>query len=390
MPAFGAVAVRASMTDDEDDSDHIRRFLSHFPSVERPLTLCSYATPERYDELYMGEDLRKSIASISNDRGGIAWGFSSRMGSLNDMYRVTGDLKYLEAGLRCVEAVLRVRDDRIGAMLWTGRSVSAWGCDIYASRGRAVFAVHTGVITAPIIEFLILSQEAGAIEEGRASAVLRGAIEAIAVHDRQWRVGPLPAEGHYVGMDQEEECENRPLPGNRLSAIGLALWFSWKLTGNEEHRERALALGTYVKRRLLKATDGAYYSPYWLPCNPVEDTTTREEFQREDTSHAGLTMALPLALAIDDRVFTKDDLTGFAATVLNGFARLGGGILLGDITGSGRSDPHCVGDATRWLALGRINPEIHERIIQFYLRYKPIPGPRELSRILLYARGLGG
>jgi hypothetical protein len=222
-------------------------------------------------------------------------------------------------------------------------------------------------------------------QSSKASSILRDCLEAISVHDRQWREGPGPSEGHCIGLDQEEVCENRPLPGNRLSAIGLSLWRSWRLAGKEEHRDRAVALGTYIKRRLSKAMDGAYYWPYWLPEEPAAAISERRALEGEDTSHALLTMALPMELAPEGQVFEDGDMRRVARTVLNGFARLDGGILFGDVTGSHSSDPRHIGAVAGWLPLAEFEPKIRDRILSFYLSYKPVPGPRELSRLILHA-----
>ena len=376
----------------DPDAAYVAKFLEHYPKVEPAPMLADYASAARYDALYLGENLEKvekALENVTNDQGGLAWGLSYRMMSLNDMYRATGDLKYLRANLLCMTAVMKATDDQRGMKLWTGATVPAWGCEKYASRGRAVFAVHTGIITAPMLDFLILAKEEQAQlfeEPGAYAAVLDTATKALAVHDRQWRDGPGENEGHYIGLDQEEVCENKPLPGNRLSAMGWALWLSWKLTGNETHRGRALALGHYIRNRLTPSPDGAYYWPYWLPIEAVTEPQPRESVTGEDTSHAGLTLALPLVLAVDGQVFTEADGKRLARTVINGIARRGDGILISRITGTTELEPGYLGAPTNWLPLSNYDPETGKRIIAFYLNYKATPSPNELARLLLHAK----
>jgi len=142
------VAVQGTAQPAKDkDADYIKRFEKAFPKNTEILSFEDYATPERYDTLYMGPNLDNALTHVNNDQGGIAWGLAYRMISLNRMYGTTRDSKYLEANLKCIRAVIKVRDDKIGKKLWTGKIAPAWGCDKYAKRERAIFAVHTGTIT---------------------------------------------------------------------------------------------------------------------------------------------------------------------------------------------------------------------------------------------------
>jgi hypothetical protein len=384
------LAALAQETPDPDE-DYVKRFLEQYPRVEQPLALEAYANAARYDELYLGEEIEASLKGLHNDQGGLAWGLSYRMMSLNDMYRATGDSKYLDANLKCIQATLDATDDKRGKQLWTGRVVAAWGCEKYAERGRAVFAVHTGIICAPIFDFLLLTHGNPAYRSSlgeKYKAVLDGATTALAVHDRQWRDGPGDGEGSYIGMDQETVCENKPLPGNRIGAMGWALWLSWKVTngdgaGNTTHRDRALAIGRYIKNRLTLAPDGAYYWPYWLSLEPAVQGQSKDDIDGEDTSHAGLTMALPLSLAADGQVFTAEDLGRFAKTVLNGFGRRTDGILISRITGKTDLTPSYLGEPTFWLPTAKAAPEVRTRIVNFYLMYRPKPSPLGIAQLML-------
>lgn len=385
---FFAGAAARSQDAEDPDAAYVAKFLERNRKVDPVPSLEVYANPARYAALYLGENLDRTIVEVNNDKGGIAWGLSYRMMSLNDMYRVTKDPKYLDAHRRCIEAVLAATDDKRGKALWTGRVVPAWGCDIYAERGRAVFAVHTGIITAPMYEFLRLANGNPEYRAGLGEAfqaILAGANAALAVHDRQWRDGPGEQEGRYIGLDQENVCENKPLPGNRLSAMGWALWESWKVSGNTVHRDRAIALGRYFKNRVTRAPDGAYYWPYWLPETPVTETQPKEQISGEDSSHAGLTMSLVFALWEDGEVFTAEDMSRFARTVLNGLARRTDGILISRINGTTELEPSYLGAPSQWLPLAAIDSEVHSRILPYYLSYRATPSPLELAQLLRYA-----
>ena len=369
------------------DADYVARFLERFPKAAPAPALDAYATAGRYDALFMGEKVKEAFASPNNDQGGLAWGLAYRMMSLNEMYRATGDAKYLEAHLDGIRAVLAATDDKRGKTLWTGVVARAWGCDKYAKRGRAVFAVHTGVIAHPILECLLLAKENAEVSSafgGEYDAMLKATDEALAYHDRQWRDGPVDGEGHYVGLDQEEVCENKPLPGNRLSAMGRALWTAWKLTGNTTYRDRALAIGRYIKNRFTLAPDGAYYWPYWLPLDPVDHPVAERPASGEDTSHGGLTASFPMLLGVEGEVLDGEDMKRLAGTVLKGFGRRTDGVLYGDVTGNPASSPGYVSLPARWLMLADTAPEVRDRIVPFYLNHRPTPSPLDLALLLRY------
>jgi hypothetical protein len=365
----------------DPDVAYRAKFLEKHASVSPAPSKEEYASAGRYDGLYLGESLDKALANVTNENGGLAWGLSYRMWSLNEMYRATGERKYLEANLRCIRATMAARDDKTGAELWTGAVAPAWSSGKYAQRGRAVFAVHTGIIVYPILDWALLAAGEGEWADER-EAIVREALESIAFHDRQWREGPEDGAGHYVGVDQEDILEGKPLPGNRLSAMGLAHWAAYKLTEDEAQRARAVALGNYIRNRLTGAPDGAYYWGYWLEEEPVTAPASREDVKGEDTSHAGLTLAFPLLLGMEGVVFDAEDMRRFGHTVTKGFARLGDGVIMGDITGSPASNPGYVGQPAFWLPLARWHGPVREAIWPSYLNYRATPNPLELSLLL--------
>lgn len=371
-----------------EDVAYIEKFHEHYPKVDPAPTLEQYAAIEQFDRRFLGEPLDKAIEVIrakANDQGNLAWGAAYWMAAYNLMYRNTREARYLEANGRCIDAVLAVRDDKKGTQLFTGEIAPAWSSDKYAKRGRAVFGVHTGVIVYPILDWLLLVKEKPDLlspDSERYAAIRTEALQALAWHDKQWRNGPGDDEGHYIMMNQEEDCEGKIKPGNRLSALGRALWAAWKLTGDEAHKERALRLGRYIKRRLAIGPDGAYYWPYWLPETPPENPVNPKTIRGEDASHGQLTAAFPLLLAEDGAVFDEEDVKRFGLTVRHGIARLGDGILLGSVTGDPAYDPSYVSSPDGWVVPAWTDPDVRECLVRFYLEYQPNPSALDLAALL--------
>ena len=371
------------------DDEYVSKFLEKYPRADQPISLENYASPEKFDAAHLGASIDNALKNVTNDSGGIAWGLTYQMHALNIMYRITGDVKYLEANLRMVRAVAAATDDKRDKKLFNGRVVKAWGCDLYAERGRALFAVHTGIITAQMLDFLLCARENKAFDTSlgaERTVLLQAALDALAEHDRQWRTGPEEGAGHYVGLDQENSLEGKPLPANRLSAMGWALWLSWKLTGNETHRGYALSIARYERNRFITSPDGAWYWPYQLAEQPVTTQQSREEINGEDLSHAGLTLSLPLLLVEEGQVFTRDDLNRLAKMALNGFARRDDGILFGTITGSPKSSPDLIGYAVNYLPIAQADPEVGRRIVNYYLNFRPKPAALDMVGLLLYKK----
>lgn len=383
-------AARSESAASDADTAYIALFQQKYKKVASPPAFETYATPALYDELFMGAaGMAKATENVTNDQGGIAWGLSYQMMSLNEMYRTTHDLKYLNANLKIIEAVLAARDDKRAVKLWTGEIAPAWGCEKYAERGRAVFGVHTGIIVYPILDCLLLERDApGGIgkDSEQFKRILKEAEESLSFHDRQWRDGPAPDEGHYVGLDQENVLEGKPKPANRLSSLGRALWISWKLTGNRTHHDHGVRIGWYIKHRLTLGADGAYYWSYWLPADPRPDPEDKVRPAGEDSSHGSLTVSFPLMLAADKEVFTNDDLVRLGHTVLNGLGRLGDGVILGTVTGDPKSKPDYIAYPAYWLQTAKAVPEVRGRVLDFYLNYIPKPGALDLALLLNYGQ----
>jgi len=219
-------------------------------------------------------------------------------------------------------------------------------------------------------------------------ATVPAALDSIACHDAAWRDGPGAGEGHYVMLAEEASGEGKPQPGNRLSAMGRALWCAYRVTNEAKYRDRAIAMGHYIRRRLPVDDNGAYRWSYWLPITPLTATQPATAAP-EDTSHASLTMAFPLMLANDGEVFTSEDMVRFGRAVVHGIGRLDNGVLFGDVGGLPSSSPERLGHPANWLQLAGYAPEVRERIVPFYLRYKPTPTPSELAYLIRYGDAAG-
>ena len=385
------VAQAFSQAAEQTEATYAEAFQREYPPVQPAPTMDQYASPALYDQRFMGEALDDLLTGVDRDGGALSYSLAPRLQSLNEMARATGDVKYLDAAYRCVRAVMALRDDARGQALATGQTAPVWGSARYAKRGWSAHLVHTGLIVTPILDFLRLARQNAAFmarlgdEDIDIYAKLQQSLD---YFDREWTDGPEPDEGYYCVKDEEEDDEGRPQAANRLGAFGQALWLSWKLGGNPHHRDRALALGRYMKNRIPLTEDGTAFWTYQLANKPI--TARLKNLKAvgggESVAQGASTMAFPVMLALDGQVFDAQDIGHFTKTALEGFARRTDGILFGQLCGLPNANPKGVRGVARWLILSPSAPAIYERISAYYLNYDPKPDPLEMALLIRYGR----
>ncbi|MBK7495834.1 MAG: hypothetical protein IPI28_10720 [Candidatus Omnitrophica bacterium] len=111
--------------------DYYWRSLGQIPDTVP--TLEQYAVPQTYDSRHLYSVLQiwlNRINSRQNLDTDMAWGSSYQAQSLNDMYRGTGDRKYLDVNLEIIRATMANRDDKKGYATFFGETAPAWGLHI--------------------------------------------------------------------------------------------------------------------------------------------------------------------------------------------------------------------------------------------------------------------
>jgi hypothetical protein len=361
------VTLGAATLSESPPASYVQRFQSHFPERAQPRPLALLTDIAAYDQRYLEEP----PPVLNNDQGDLAWQTSYRMASLNEMYRQTGQEKYLRLNTAWADRVMQARDDVTGRRRWNGQVGPVWSSVAYGRQGRSAYLVHTAMITYPILDSLVLR----GVSTPADRALLAQLLSSLQAHDPQWRDGPGPGEGHYVyTREQDPDREGDPLPINRSSAMAKSLWLAWKLSGREEFRDKALAIGRFLKNRLHKTETGAYTWSYEVPL-----TAETEPRAAEDISHGALTASLAPLLAADGQVFDGGDLERFAATVVNGVAVSGAGVISGDVEGSEKADPDWVELPARWLEFAPYHGAVYPRIAEYYQRYDTDSNPYTAS-----------
>jgi hypothetical protein len=394
-PTQAAVDCSPSVWDSVDDASYIDRFDSHHGPLVPVEPLARYLEIRAYDR-FNGATLDARLALVAQT--GVNQGWSPTVGtdtwsmSLNEMYRHTLDSKYFRENLRLVRVVVGNRDDHRSPQeqLWDGSVAPIWSDDGFSSRGREAYVLHTGQIVYPIFDFLLIVRDRPELleefEPGEYERILQDITEALDYHDFEWVDGPGADEGYYEHPSnyQDSPYADVPTPFNWQSAVGRALWTSYLLTGDTTHRDRAIKLAQYCKNRLQTTPDGAYIWEYYLPIDKVSQIEASWNSVSEDTGHAALSITFPIMMADHNQVFDAGDMQRFGKTIVCGFGRLGGGVLLGEINGDpGRFGPAQVSVMAPFVRISSYVPEVLTIISDYYTHFIDSEGP--LDNVLLRA-----
>ena len=205
-----------------------------------------------------------------------------------------------------------------------------------------VFAVHTGLITLPLVDFAetVLgpdAPEAVADYEPAAERYLEAAERAVAVHDDQWRETDA-GEGYYVFEPGSPTLhESVDLPHNQMLALGRSLVGLAALTDDPEYADRARGLArTFGNDVRTNDADAYVWSYYWSdgevasgwsadearseyrPWAPGLDDPVNE---RPDDIHYGHIAVEFAARAFDTPAVSEGDDAPFRAVDMERFAR---------------------------------------------------------------------
>lgn len=250
-----------------------------------------------YEELYAQLptwSITEFPSPTSNYNGAsYAWGWSYVGNSLVNMYRITGEEKYLQIFVKQAEYIFSQTDDKLGIESFTGTGLSlpAWSDHGRYTSGEFnyLYPVHTGMITLPILRF-IDTVYSDSLDEYKdiADEFLIATGKALEIHnqDNMW-VDFSDTEGFYLGHPYGQgtvsEAGKIGIP-NRIMVYLAASGLYDKLNGSNIYTNRIEKSLNYVKNSLLKYDErfDSYYWDYW------EDQNLEKKW--EDISHASLTV----------------------------------------------------------------------------------------------------
>lgn len=244
-----------------------------------------------------------------------AWGWSYVANSLIEMYKATGDEKYLGLLVPQIEYIFSQTDEKLKIESFTSSSLylPAWSDGGHYTGGKFnyTYPVHTGMIIIPVLRFVDVVNENNITKyKETASKFLKESGRALAVHNQpdMWK-DISPNEGFYYGHPYGEgivsEANKIGIP-NRIFAYLAACGLYDKLTGEGIYTERIEKSLRYFKNSLVKydKEHDSYYWSYW-------DYNNAQNW--EDISHAELTTygIFLLHQEAGFKVFSDDEMSKF-------------------------------------------------------------------------------
>lgn len=260
----------------------------------------------RFDQLAapaVASTLRKPSPE---DGGQLAWGESYLLDALVQMFAVSHDDTHAAHIVALGDWIDRARDDRHGRRDEVrDRIMPAWSSARYSKGRRYTWAVHTGMIAAPLARFAAIVKRDPSLSArwGKdAARFLRIAQDAVAAFDEDYRAGPGADEGHVF-------CPYlaKPLPLNMQNALARAWLAIADATDAPVYRERVTRLANFFRHRIRTEADGTATWAYWPPLEGKNDTF-------EDISHASINVDFMVLCYEHGIVFGRDDLERVGAT----------------------------------------------------------------------------
>lgn len=324
-------------------------------ALAQPASTTDASLRARFDEIIIPA-VEKAVRQPTTDQGGeIAWGESYQLSALVERFDATRDAKYAGLIVKLSDWIAQSRDDRQNLRdEFRDKVGRAWSSTNYSKGKRYTWAVHTGMIAAPMAKFAAIVRTDPKLRPNwrtEADRTLQCATEAVAVHDADFREGPGKSEGRLESLFLEKH-----LPLNMQNALARAWLAIDDATGKSHYRERARRLAQFMKNRMRTLEDGAAVWAYWPPLDGPGDSF-------EDISHASINVDFMVQCYEHGLVFTKEDLERVRNTLLQRVIQPDHRVT--DTVGGGSKFDHYRHAPLRWGRLGRHFPDVRARLLEF-------------------------
>ncbi|HET6585311.1 MAG TPA: Ig domain-containing protein [Nannocystaceae bacterium] len=322
-----------------------------------------------YEDAYLGLEDGAWYEGQDNEEALLAWGESYVMSSLAAMYRVTNHPMYLDRLAEHVDALLLQRDDARGVADYRGVSGACWRNISYQPPTPYCYAVHTGMLVTPMLEFVVAVETSPWAEQpsydgetfaAKAERYLVAAQESVAFHEFEW-----DPDGHYTFPN----VPNLPAAGavqplNQSNALGRAHILLAALTDDADQLAKATALATRFRAQITTGSDGAFL---WNYAGGTYASTG------EDISHAAINVDFAVMAAQHGIVFDDDDVLAFVRTFTSR-VYVNDATFADHVGGGSTNDSSYRAQIGRWASLAPWSPTVYAAVRDAYDRDYPAAG----------------
>lgn len=288
----------------------------------------------------------------------LAWSESYLMQAYANMYRATGNVKYLDKLHDHTKSVLAQRDDKIGRKDYKGEIVPSWGATKYSRNSEYThLIIITSMITYPMLEFIdLIKEEELEYRYQNIEEILKQVEESISSFQEEYISDEKG--GYYQFADESPIAYGQKMvPTNSAASAGRCFVLLYKITGKTKYLERATELARTFKNSLIIDKNGAYvwgYRPY-----PIGRGN-----KVEDISHGILEVDFARLCYENGAVFSEKDMETFAKTFHN-FVKEDK--IFDNVDGTGSSNIGVA--ALNWGQLAKFDKSILAKVIYWCQRY---------------------
>lgn len=360
-----ALAMLPAGAEEEDvHSEHLNAVvLNRYPAISQvpPGTPAAATALLDYLAMALPYNTGQMLKHAGNELGGkfLAWNLAYDLRAALLGYEHTRDPRYLHLFETAADAVLRVRDNRLGKVDdLRRRPAKAWGSNRYSDGKRQWIAwdAFAGMAAYPLARYCTLAATSRPAAAARCADYRTAAEDALAEYAPYWREDPKSGGGYYL-----DPYLNDVAPLNHMLSLGLVHLELQRLPGAARHRDRAEKLARFFRHHWKWGADGGVEWEYWAGA--------RQEGHRssapEDVTHAQINLHFAFECHGQKIVFSERDMQGLAKTLGNRIMRdgrdwaenIGGG---GALIASGLHE-----GLAGWAVMDRFQPGLRAKMHAF-------------------------
>lgn len=292
-----------------------------------------------YNQSYL--DRFADVWRNTSDGNSLAWNESYIMDSYAALYEGTGETWYLQRLSEDIEYVLANRADKLGITDdIRGMEIKAWASTNFTSGKSYCWAVHAGLISAPIARWVYLVRKDPVLSvlwSHKADEYEQAVKETLSSFDSEYVLNEAGDEGYYNRNYNPNE-----LPANSNTAMGKAYLNMYLATGEQSYRAKAQQIAKRFRKQITINNDEATWSYSKTSTGP------------EDIGHASISIDFAYQAYRAGIIFTESDMKAIAKAALNSSVSDANGKVIGWSKNLGGTGETLTRMPNEWASVARM------------------------------------